>query len=597
MSSLATILQERFGLDRFRPYQETVCRTLTEGTDTLLVMPTGAGKSLCYQLPALARGGTGLVISPLIALMEDQVAQLRGYGLRAERIHSGRDRAESRQVCKDYLAGQLDFLFVAPERLGVPGFSEFLARRQPALIAVDEAHCISQWGHDFRPDYRMLGERLAGLRAAPLVALTATATPLVQRDILHQLEMREAQPYIHGFRRENIAIELVELNPGAREDAILELLSDPAMRPAIVYAPTRKESEQIAKRLSRRFLAKPYHAGLTGERRDAAQRGFLNGKFEVIVATIAFGMGIDKPDVRSVVHAALPASVEGYYQEIGRAGRDGLPSRAFLLHGWIDRRTHEFFMKRDFPDPDSAERRNRVNQLDLVTSFSQGNDCRMLHIVRHFGDREDSGSRCGICDICAPEETRLLQRHPATDYEIAAMEQLLDTLGRNDRQAAGRLYRELFESRFDRDDFEMLLTALDRAGKLKITEDAFEKNGKLIKFRRVTLTADGAARPGCSDVWLIRRPEKTNRQGKRKAANLPLPDAPVELVEALTNWRRDESRERAVPAFTILKNDTLQRIAALQPMNKSELLKIKGIGPGLAGRFGDAILEIVARPR
>ena len=216
---------------------------VVQGSDALLVMPTGAGKSLCYQLPALARGGTALVISPLIALMEDQVAQLRNLGFQAARIHSGRDRAESRDVCARYLEGRLDFLFVAPERLGVPGFCEFLARRAPALIAVDEAHCISQWGHDFRPDYRKLGPRLECLREAPLIAMTATATPLVQRDILQQLDLPQASTFIHGFRRDNIAIELVELNPGARSAAILKLLTEASMRPAIVYAPTRRGAE------------------------------------------------------------------------------------------------------------------------------------------------------------------------------------------------------------------------------------------------------------------------------------------------------------------------------------------------------------------
>ncbi|MEE8410994.1 MAG: ATP-dependent DNA helicase RecQ, partial [Acidobacteriota bacterium] len=490
LDDLHRLLLERFGFDRFRPFQETVCRALVGGSDALLVMPTGAGKSLCYQLPALARGGTALVISPLIALMEDQVAQLRSLGLHAERIHSGRDRAESRAVCKRYLEGRLDFLFVAPERLGVPGFCEFLARRMPVLIAVDEAHCISQWGHDFRPDYRKLGPRLKSLREAPLIAMTATATPLVQRDILQQLELPDASTFIHGFRRDNIAIELVELNPGARSEAILRLLTEAVMRPAIVYAPTRKHADQIAADLSLKFSSAAYHAGMPGGQRDAVQAGFLSGRFEVVVATIAFGMGIDKADVRTVIHAALPASVEGYYQEIGRAGRDGLPSRAFLLHGWVDRRTHEFFLKRDYPDPadvqrvyntldesyrepgeiaarcglgpeeiDTAleklwihggaefnrdqrvrrgaggwergytlQRQHRYGQLDLVTSFAQSHTCRMLHLVRYFGDREDTGAPCGKCDVCAPDKTLLLHREPAQGFEIVAMERILDAL-------------------------------------------------------------------------------------------------------------------------------------------------------------------------
>ena len=349
-ADLDDLLTGTFRLPSFRPLQRQVCEAVLAGDDVLLVMPTGAGKSLCYQLPGLARGGTTLVVSPLIALMEDQVAKLRELGLAAERIHSGRDRAASRQVCRDYLDGRLDFLFIAPERLSVPGFPEMLAKRKPTLIAVDEAHCISHWGHDFRPDYRLLGSRLPLLKPAPVIALTATATAMVQRDIVAQLGTPEASRFIHGFRRTNIAVEVVEMPPSARGDTVAELLGEPARRPAIVYAPTRKETEALADELSHDYPAAAYHAGMTADERDRVQAGFLTGELEVIVATIAFGMGIDKPDVRTVIHTALPGTLEGYYQEIGRAGRDGEPSRAVLLWSWADRRTHEFFHGRDYPE-------------------------------------------------------------------------------------------------------------------------------------------------------------------------------------------------------------------------------------------------------
>jgi DNA topoisomerase-3 len=354
---LEILLHRAFGFSAFRANQEEVCKTVIAGRDALLVMPTGAGKSLCYQLPGLARGGTTLVISPLIALMEDQFAKLRERGFAVECIHSGRDRAASRQVCIDYLNGRLQFLFIAPERLRVTGFPEMLAKRKPSLIAIDEAHCISQWGHDFRPDYRLLGGYLPMLRPAPVIALTATATAIVQRDICDQLGFDRAASFIHGFRRSNIAIEVVETSPSMRPGLARELLEDPANRPAIIYTPSRKQAESVAALLAQSFPTAAYHAGLDAEKRRRVQDQFLNGKLEVIVATIAFGMGIDKANIRSVMHTALPGSVEAYYQEIGRAGRDGEPSRAILMHSYADRYTHDFFFERDYPD---------MNMLDQI---------------------------------------------------------------------------------------------------------------------------------------------------------------------------------------------------------------------------------------
>ncbi|MDP9051107.1 MAG: RecQ family ATP-dependent DNA helicase, partial [Acidobacteriota bacterium] len=407
MPDLASLLHRTFGHSSFRANQEAVCRAATDGRDVLLVMPTGAGKSLCYQLPAIARGGTALVVSPLIALMDDQAAKLSANGLRVARIHSGLSREDSRQACQNYLAGTLDFLFIAPERLRVPGFPEMLARRKLALIAIDEAHCISAWGHDFRPDYRTLGEHLPALRPAPIIALTATATPTVQQDIVAQLHLQNPALFIHGFRRSNLAIEVVEMSKPRRHEFTTQLLSNPANRPAIVYAPSRKAAEELAAELNRAIklsgselnrpikpcapfiessamsgseltraikpcapfiessamsgselnraikpcatIAAAYHAGLEPSVRERVQQAFQSGKLEVVVATIAFGMGIDKADVRTVVHTALPASVEAFYQEIGRAGRDGLPSRTVLLHSYADRKMHEFFLDRDYP--------------------------------------------------------------------------------------------------------------------------------------------------------------------------------------------------------------------------------------------------------
>jgi DNA topoisomerase-3 len=555
---LRKLLKEAFGFEDFRPYQEEVCRAATAGEDLLLVMPTGAGKSLCYQLPGLARAGTTLVVSPLIALMEDQVTRLQSLGFVAERIHSGRDRGTSRHVCADYLEGRLDFLFIAPERLGVPGFVELLAKRTPALIAIDEAHCISQWGHDFRPDYRLLGSRLPMLRPAPVVALTATATPDVQRDIVQQLGLKgsrggAAHTFIHGFRRTNIAIEMRELNPGQRGEAIREVLSEPGRRPAIIYAATRKHTEQLAELLSGDYPTAMYHAGMQPAERDRVQTAFLEGKAEVIVATTAFGMGIDKPDVRTVFHAALPASLEGYYQELGRAGRDGKPSRAVLLHSYIDRRTHEFFHQRDYPEPSlleqlfraartelepkealqarvrmdpevfdkaleqlwihggmevtpdeqvrrlkpgwglsyTAQRERKLHHLEQMGRYAESSGCRMRHLVQHFGDVQDSGRACGLCDVCAPEDCVTLRFAAPGEGELHALGRILEALHERDGQATGRLHRELFGESLPRREFERLVGGLVRAGLARLSEDSFDKDGQRITFQRLTLTPDG----------------------------------------------------------------------------------------------------------
>ncbi|MCW5965858.1 MAG: DNA topoisomerase 3 [Bryobacterales bacterium] len=504
-ASLNDLLHLVFGFREFRPYQEEVCRTVVDGRDVLLVMPTGAGKSLCYQLPGLALGGTTLVISPLIALMEDQVAQLQARGVAVERIHSGRDRATSRQVCLDYLNGKLQFLFVAPERLRVPGFPEMLAKRKPSLIAVDEAHCISQWGHDFRPDYRTFGQHLPSLRPAPVIALTATATPQVQDDIARQLGLATEGRFIQGFRRENIAIEVVEAPPGERLRLVRELLSAEERRPAIVYAPTRRQANDMAAQLQPHFPCDAYHAGMGAEPRQRVQTRFLDGRLDVIVATIAFGMGIDKPNVRTVIHTALPSSIEGYYQEMGRAGRDGLPSRAVLMHSYADRHTHDFFFERDYPAVEVLDRiyalltdtpvakqelavaarlaeedfdrameklwihggasvdfaenisrgagswreayqsmaEQKRGQLEKMLRYAEESHCRMRSLVAHFGDVQGARQPCGICDFCAPHEVEAQGRRAATSDEEATARAVLAALRARDGQSVGKLHEQV----------------------------------------------------------------------------------------------------------------------------------------------------------
>jgi DNA topoisomerase-3 len=668
-SELAEALRERFGFAAFRPHQEGVCEAVVEGRDVLLVMPTGAGKSLCYQLPGIARGKTTLVISPLIALMEDQVAKLRAQGFRAERIHSGRERSESRQACFSYLDGKLDFLFIAPERLAVPRFPEMLAKRPLGLIAVDEAHCISQWGHDFRPEYRMLGERLPLLRPAPVIALTATATPRVQEDICRQLGLQDPILSIHGFRRENIAIEVVELTPKQRLPALIKLLEDRTRRPAIVYAPTRKAAEQQAEELTAHFPVMAYHAGMTGSAREDVQSGFLSGKYDAIVATIAFGMGIDKANVRTVVHTGLPGSVEGYYQEIGRAGRDGLPSSAVLMHSWNDRRTHEFFMERDYPPlsevekvyralseeprsrrtiesrlnldpqifekaleklwihkgaivdaeenvtrgdagwrkPYSLQREHRVAQLEAISRFTGTPNCRMLELVGHFGDQEDSRKPCGQCDVCAPNDCVVQQRRTPTPAEAAALDGIIAALQARDGLATGKLWRELFEgSKIDRKQFEDLLGGLARAGYIGVYEDSFERDGEVIAYRRASLTYEGReCRESVAEYVQLTVAAPTPAAGKKKPkrqlavgeANKSPSEGDAILAEALKAWRYAEAKRRRQPPFTVFPNKTLEALAMERPASQDELLRVSGIGPKLAERYGTQILAIVAQTK
>lgn len=715
---LQEILRSRFGFPGFRPYQEEVCRAVAAGRDALLVMPTGSGKSLCYQLPGIARGGTTLVISPLIALMEDQTAKLRSMGFAADRIHSNRSREDARAACRQYLEGRLDFLAIAPERLAVPGFPEMLARRLPALVAIDEAHCISHWGHDFRPDYRLLRDRLPLLRPAPVLALTATATVRVQQDIVTQLDIPAALRFIQGFRRDNLAIEVRECRSTTmRPEVAAAVLETPGRRPAIVYVPTRRVAEEVAQRLSGLCPSAAYHAGMDGATRSQVQEAFLDGRLEVVVATLAFGMGIDKPDIRTVIHLALPGSLEAYYQEIGRAGRDGLPARALLLWSFVDRRVHESFLARDYPQVETlhallravpqqgvprevllaecglgaeiaesaltklyihggvtvdtvadlvfpghdrwpvtyrALRSQRQAQLDEVLEFARGRGCRMLRLIRHFGDTRDD-RRCGCCDCCSPGTCLGRRARPARPAEQLQLRAILVRLARRDGVSSGTLYREQYpQEQVPRGVFEGWIDALTRAGVVSVSEDDFEKDGRTIRFRRVWLletdpdtveralagleldldldadAAAPAARRRAPASAAPRRAQEASAPASRTdpARSAPLPDeeagplpatrsrkqrrGPRELevleltaasaddpdpalVARLRAWRLNVAKRRRIPAFRVMTDRTLLALATARPGDEAELLAVRGIGPRLAEKYGGDLLELVGR--
>jgi ATP-dependent DNA helicase RecQ len=619
-----------FGHAAFRPGQREAIETLLDRGRLLLVAPTGGGKSLIYQLPAILLPGTTLVVSPLVSLMHDQVRTLEERGIPATFLAATLSADEMRERLARLRSGAYKLAYVAPERLAYPGFRMLAAGLAPPLVAVDEAHCISEWGHDFRPEYLQIGSLLGELRPPRVLACTATATPVVRDEILVRLGLGADTPQmVRGFARPNLALRARHvLSPAERDRAVDGLLAESLGVPgavrgaAIVYSPTRRAAEEEAARLSERgWKADAYHAGLPGETRGRVQRTFSEGRLEVVVATNAFGMGIDRADVRAVVHLAPPGSIEAYYQEVGRAGRDGQEAFGLLLHTPGDlplrRRLIESGGGGEAPRPEVVEHKWALF-LDLMR-WAEGGSCRHDAILRYFGDEAETLAGCGRCDVCR----QIGGEDEADDAETAlVVRKALSAVARVDRRyglgAAAKLLAGLPDPRLERagldrtptfgalrDRPEPWLTQLLRrcvtAGWVDFTSGekplvVLTPSGRAVMkgerpARLILPRGDVAAGPGG------RRPAPLRGRDRERAMPDKLPGEALPVFEALRALRLELAREDSVPAFVVASDRTLRDIAFLRPRNRMELLRAHGIGEAKADRYGRQILDAVARAR
>ncbi|NUQ18338.1 MAG: DNA helicase RecQ [Sphingomonas sp.] len=584
MTDAHTVLKQTFGFDHFRGVQEQVIGRVLAGQHTLAVMPTGAGKSLCYQLPALVLRGTALVISPLIALMHDQIRSAEAIGIRAASLTSAdsdRDRTIER-----FKNGDLDLLYVAPERATLEGFRRLVDRVDLALIAIDEAHCVSEWGHDFRPDYRKLKPLLDEHVEVPRLALTATADGRTRGDILAQLGIPEEGLVVAGFDRPNIRYHVRHREQTGKQ--LRELLAGQP-GPAIVYAPSRTKAERIAEQIARDGRpALPYHAGLEPQVRARNQAAFVNSEEIVIAATVAFGMGIDKPDVRTVAHAAIPKSIEAYYQETGRAGRDGEPAEAWLVWAAQDFALARQRIEQEVePDRRPAER----ERLNALAALVETPGCRRAILLRHFD--EDPPEHCGNCDNCL--------NPPATIDATEVARKLLSAAFRTEmRFGVGHLADVLAGN-----DNEKVRSfghhRLSVFGIASPEEIALVRPAARALIARDALRADAygglSFGPGARSILkgeeqvVIAVPPKSKRERRRKAY------AADPLFDALREARRALAAEAGVPAYVIFHDSTLREIAAARPTSLAELARVNGVGRTRLERYGDAMLAAVASAR
>jgi len=584
VTDIAQLLHDRFGFSHFRGVQEAVVERAVAGQHTLAVMPTGSGKSLCYQLPALARHGTAIVISPLIALMQDQVRSADGFGFRAAALTSASDDPRSiRDALRD---GRLDLLYVAPERATTEDFGRLLQEADIALFAIDEAHCVSEWGHDFRPDYRLLLHLLDQHREVPRLALTATADKRTRADILVQLGIPQEGLILAGFDRPNIRYHV---RPRDGLPAQLKALLKEQPGPGIVYATSRAATEKLAEQMAsggRQALA--YHAGLEPKVRQRNQAAFVASEDLVMAATIAFGMGIDKPDVRFVAHAGIPKSIEAYYQETGRAGRDGDPAEAWLFWGAED---FARARRRIETEVEPARRPRERERLNALAAFVEAATCRRAILLRHFG--EEPPEVCGNCDNCLEppatiDVTRVAQKLLSAAFRTEmrfGVAHLEAVLGGNDNEKV----RQFGHHR------------LSVFGIMEAEELALVKPVARSLMARDALRADEygglSFGPGAKPILkgeqplVIAVPPRRARRPRGRQADFPHDP----LFEALRGWRRDQAKERGVPPYVIFHDSTLRDIAARRPASLRELSAIEGIGDTKLERHGESLLDALAK--
>ena len=596
MPTALALLNDTFGYPAFRGQQAEIVDHVAGGGDALVLMPTGGGKSLCYQIPALLRPGTAIVISPLIALMQDQVAALREAGVRAACIHSGQDGIESDRAERAFADGELDLLYVSPERLLSPRFTWLLSQAERhglALFAIDEAHCVSQWGHDFRPEYLKLGFLHERWPDVPRIALTATADETTRREIIANLQLGNAGVYIASFDRPNIRYRIVE-KANARAQLLAFLRAEHAGEAGIVYCLSRRKVEETAAFLTASGIrALPYHAGMDASDRERNQTAFLREDGVVMVATIAFGMGIDKPDVRFVAHLDLPKSIEGYYQETGRAGRDGLPADAWMAYGLAD----VVQQRRMILESPADARHKRVASawLDALLGLWETTGCRRQCLLAYFG--EDSGP-CGNCDTC-------LEPPQTWDGTEAVRKALSCVYRTGQRFGAGHVIDVLL----GREEERVRQWGHDRLSTFGIGADIPEREWRGI-FRQMValgllavdpahgaLTLAAASRPvlkGEQGVPLRRAPEKKTATTKSRRIDADLSAEEHALWERLRAWRAETAKNHGVPAYVILHDATLLELLRQRPQSLDAMRHVSGIGARKLENFGADLLDLLA---